>query len=106
MQSIIKREDEVSNYTEAYHQTRQEEDAAGPLQSEYDSRSQSMESPDRMSQHSVTGSIKSMKREPEETEQSLTLPWPPRQSECTVRFDTKLETGFHEYTVAGIVAQE
>ncbi|CAG5190090.1 uncharacterized protein ALTATR162_LOCUS12127 [Alternaria atra] len=77
MQSIIKREDEGSNYTEVYHQTRQEEVAAGPSQSEYDSRSQSMESPDRMSQHSVTGSSKSMKREPEETEQSLTLPWPP-----------------------------
>jgi hypothetical protein len=88
MQSIIKREDEVSNYTETYHQTSQEEDAAGPSQSDYDSRSQSMESPDRMSQHSVTGSIKSMKRKPEETEQTSTPPSVPRTCKGTVCFDT------------------
>jgi hypothetical protein len=105
IQSIIKREMESPSYMEAYHQRRREEEAAaGPSRLEHEARSQGMRSPDTMSQRSATGSIKSMKRELEETEQSLTLPWPPRQSECTVRFDTKLETRFHEYTVAGIVA--
>ena len=77
MQSGIKREGESPNYMESYQRRRlQEEEAAGPSRSEQDARSQSMRSPDRMSQRSATGSIKSMKREPEEGERTSILPSP------------------------------
>lgn len=81
MQSIIKRELEGPSYMEAYHQRRREEEAAaGPSRSEHEARSQGVRSPDRMSQRSATGSIKSMKREPEETERTATVPSPPQPS--------------------------
>lgn len=63
MQSIIKQEGSIPSYMEAYHQRRREEEAAGPSRAEHHTRSEGMRSPDRMSQRSGTGSIKSMKRE-------------------------------------------
>jgi hypothetical protein len=56
MQSILKHEGESSGYIEPYPKGRREDDGQGPR------------SPDRTSQRSATGSIKSMKREPEESE--------------------------------------
>ncbi|RMZ67059.1 hypothetical protein GMOD_00000931 [Pyrenophora seminiperda CCB06] len=72
----VKREHEGPSYLEAYQQRRREEEATGPPRSEPDSRCHDMRSPDRMSQRSATGSIKSMKREPDESER--TVPSPPQ----------------------------
>jgi hypothetical protein len=76
MQSGIKREGDGPSYMESYQRRSQEEEAAGPSRSEQNARSQGMKSPDRMSQRSATGSIKSMKREPEEAERTSTVPSP------------------------------
>jgi hypothetical protein len=78
MQTGIKREGEGPSYMESYQRRRQEEEAAGPSRSPQDARSQGMRSPDRMSQRSATGSIKSMKREPEEADRTSTVPSPPQ----------------------------
>ena len=76
MPAVIKREGESLSYMEAYQRRRQEEEAAaGPSRSEG-----GMRSPDRMSQHSGTGSIRSMKREPEEAERRAMMPSPPQPS--------------------------
>lgn len=76
MQSDIKREG--FSYIEPY-QKRWEGGATGPTQSEPDTRSQGGRSPDRLSQRSATGSIKSFKRESGEFERPATaaLPSPP-----------------------------
>lgn len=75
--SNIKREGEGQSYMELYQKRRREEEAAGPSRSELDARSQGMRSPDRVSQRSGTGSVKSMKREPEEADRASTVPSPP-----------------------------
>ena len=75
----IKRESDIHGYMDPYHRRRQEE-AAGPSRSEFDARSQGFRSPDRVSQHSGTGSIKSMKREPEEADRNCAIPSPPPPS--------------------------
>lgn len=77
MYSGIKREGEPSSYVEAYQKRRREEEATGPSRSELDTRSQGARSPDRLSQRSGTGSVKSLKREPEEAERIPTIPSPP-----------------------------
>jgi hypothetical protein len=75
--SGIKREGESSSYVEPYLKRRREDEYAGPSRSEADSRSQGFRSPDRISQRSGTGSVKSMKREPEEAERASAMPSPP-----------------------------
>ncbi|KAH7393060.1 hypothetical protein BKA66DRAFT_411427 [Pyrenochaeta sp. MPI-SDFR-AT-0127] len=77
MYSGIKREGEGSSYMEACQKRRREEEAAGPSRSELDARSQGVRSPDRLSQRSGTGSVKSLKREPEEAERASAVPSPP-----------------------------
>ncbi|KAF9701271.1 hypothetical protein EKO04_000327 [Ascochyta lentis] len=76
VQSDIKREG--FSYIEPY-QKRWEGGATGPSQADLDTRSQGGRSPDRLSQRSVTGSIKSFKRESGEFERPATtaLPSPP-----------------------------
>lgn len=76
MQSDIKREG--FSYIEPY-QKRWEGGSTGPTQSDLDTRSQGGRSPDRQSQRSATGSIKSFKRESGEFERPATtaLPSPP-----------------------------
>ncbi|KAF1844665.1 uncharacterized protein K460DRAFT_404948 [Cucurbitaria berberidis CBS 394.84] len=75
MYSGIKREG--SSYIEPYQRKRREEEAVGPPRSELEARSQGGRSPDRLSQRSGTGSVKSMKREPEEVERTSAVPSPP-----------------------------
>lgn len=70
MYSGIKREGEATSYMEPYQKRRRDEDASGPSRMEQDARSQGGRSPDRLSQRSATGSVKSMKREPEETDRT------------------------------------
>jgi hypothetical protein len=77
LHSGIKREGENPSYVEPYLKRRREDEYAGPSRSEADSRSQGFRSPDRISQRSGTGSVKSMKREPEETERASAMPSPP-----------------------------
>lgn len=77
LQSGMKREGESSNYIEPYQKRRREAEYAGPSRSELDTRSQGFRSPDRISQRSGTGSIKSMKQEPEEVERASAMPSPP-----------------------------
>ncbi|KAF1944872.1 hypothetical protein EJ02DRAFT_451967 [Clathrospora elynae] len=72
----IKRECEGPSYIELYQQRRREEEAASPPRSELDAHSQGMRSPDRMSQRSATGSVKSMKRE--EVDRTSTMHSPPQ----------------------------
>jgi hypothetical protein len=76
MQSDIKREG--FSYIEPY-QKRWDGGATGPTPSDLDTRSQGGRSPDRQSQRSATGSIKSFKRESGEFERPATtaLPSPP-----------------------------
>ena len=70
MYSGVKREGEGMSYIEPYQKRRREEDMAGPSRSELDARVQGIRSPDRLSQHSGTGSVKSLKREPTEAERA------------------------------------
>jgi hypothetical protein len=77
LQSGMKREGDGSNYSDHFQKRRREDEYAGTSRQELDARSQGLRSPDRTSQHSGTGSIKSMKREPEEVEQASTIPSPP-----------------------------
>jgi len=77
MHSGIKREGEGSSYIEHYHKRRRSQDIAGPTR-DSDARSQGKRSPDRQSQRSATGSIKSMKREPDEAERPSAMPSPPQ----------------------------
>jgi hypothetical protein len=77
LHSGIKREGESSSYVEPYLKRRREDEYAGPSRSEADARSQGFRSPDRISQRSGTGSVKSMKREPEEAERASAMPSPP-----------------------------
>jgi hypothetical protein len=79
MQSGLKKEGEGPNYIEPYQKRRWEESITGPSQVDLDIRSQGGRSPDRMSQRSATGSIKSFKRESGEFERPATtaLPSPP-----------------------------
>ncbi|KAJ4369735.1 hypothetical protein N0V83_005498 [Neocucurbitaria cava] len=72
----IKREGEGSSYIEPYQKRRREE-AVGPPRSDLEAQSQGGRSPDRLSQRSGTGSVKSMKREPEDAERTSTVPSPP-----------------------------
>lgn len=64
MQPILKREGESSGYIEPYQKRRREDDGQG------------LRSPDRVSQRSATGSTKSMKREPEESERTSAVSSP------------------------------
>lgn len=77
MQIGTKREGEISSYHELYHKRRREDDYAGSSRLEPESRNQVSRSPDRTSQRSGTGSIMSMKREPEEVERAYAIPSPP-----------------------------
>jgi hypothetical protein len=77
LQSSMKREGESSSYIEPYQKRKREDEYAGPSRSESDARSQGFRSPDRLSQRSGTGSVKSMKREPEEAERASAMPSPP-----------------------------
>jgi hypothetical protein len=75
--SGIKREGDNSSYVEPYLKRRREDEFAGSSRSETDARSQGFRSPDRISQRSGTGSVKSMKREPEEAGRASAMPSPP-----------------------------
>lgn len=77
MYSGVKREGEGAHYMEPYQKRKREEEAVGPSRSELDARSQGIRSPDRSSQRSGTGSVKSMKREPQEAERTATVSSPP-----------------------------
>ncbi|KAF2826455.1 hypothetical protein CC86DRAFT_30091 [Ophiobolus disseminans] len=77
LQSSLKREGEGSNYMEPYQKRRREDEYTGPSRPEHDTRSQGFRSPDRVSQRSGTGSIQSMKREPEEVDRASAMPSPP-----------------------------
>ncbi|KAH8716926.1 hypothetical protein GQ44DRAFT_775685 [Phaeosphaeriaceae sp. PMI808] len=77
LKSGMKREGDASSYNEPFPRKRREEEYGGPSRSELDTRSQGFRSPDRLSQRSGTGSIKSMKREPEEAERASAMPSPP-----------------------------
>jgi hypothetical protein len=76
MYSGIKREGEGPSYIEPYKR-RSTEGPHGASRSEGDAHSQGMRSPDRLSQRSGTGSVKSMKREPEDPERTTAIPSPP-----------------------------
>lgn len=94
MAGSMKREGEGFSYMELYQRRRQQQQqqdeetalsasapAAGPPRSDpSDIRSHDMRSPDRMSQHSAAGSIKSLKRDPEDGERRSTMPSPPQPS--------------------------
>jgi hypothetical protein len=74
MHSNIKREIEGSNYMEPYQKRKWEHECPSDL----DARSQGgRTSPDRMSQRSGTGSVKSLKRESGEYERPSAMPSPP-----------------------------
>lgn len=77
LQSGMKREGERSNYMEPYQGGRREEGYNGPSRPDHDARSRGFRSPDRMSQRSGTGSIKSMKQEPEDIDRASAMPSPP-----------------------------
>jgi hypothetical protein len=77
LQSGVKREGEGFGYVEPYQKRRRSNEYAGPSRSELDAHSQGFKSPDRLSQRSGTGSIKSMKREPDEAERAPAMPSPP-----------------------------
>jgi hypothetical protein len=76
--SGIKRQGESSSYVEPYLKRRREDEYAGPSRSEADSRSQGFRSPDRVSQRSGSGNVKSMNRGAEEAERMSSPPTPPR----------------------------
>jgi hypothetical protein len=82
-QSGVKREGESSNYVEQYQKRKREDEYAGSSRPELDTRSQGFRSPDRLSQRSGTGSVKSMKREPEEVERASAMPSPPAPTPAT-----------------------
>jgi hypothetical protein len=77
IQSSMKRESESSGYIEQYQKRKREDEYVGSSRQELDARSQGFRSPDRVSQRSGTGSVKSMKREPEEVERASTISSPP-----------------------------
>ncbi|KAF2878431.1 hypothetical protein BDV95DRAFT_589367 [Massariosphaeria phaeospora] len=70
----IKRESENVGFTEQSVKRRREEEDTPTHRSEAETRSQGGRSPDRSSQHSGNGSMKSVKREPDEAEQALAEP--------------------------------
>lgn len=74
LQSGMKREGGSPSYMEQYQKRKREDDYTGPSRQESDARSQGFRSP---SQRSGTGSVKSMKREPEEAERASAMPSPP-----------------------------
>lgn len=78
IQSGLKREGESAGFVEPYQKRRREEEDAAPraLRPDPETRSQGGKSPDRLSQRSGTGSVKSMKREAEEVEQPSSEPPP------------------------------
>ncbi|KAL6154503.1 hypothetical protein ACJQWK_02084 [Exserohilum turcicum] len=85
MTGPMKREGDGPSYMELYQRRRQDEEAAaaaiaGPPRSEPDLRSHDMRSPDRLSQRSATGSIKSLKRDAEDAERRSTMASPPQPS--------------------------
>ncbi|KAF2033502.1 hypothetical protein EK21DRAFT_39116, partial [Setomelanomma holmii] len=73
----VKREGEGFGYVEPHQKRRRSNEYTGPSRPDLDARSQGFRSPDRLSQRSGTGSVKSMKREPEEAERASTVPSPP-----------------------------
>lgn len=77
LQSGFKREPGSSAYIEPYQKRRREEEYRGLSASDRDSRSHGFRSPDRLSQHSGTGSIKSMKQEQDEVDRASAMPSPP-----------------------------
>ncbi|KAI8943592.1 hypothetical protein NX059_001584 [Plenodomus lindquistii] len=77
IQSSVKLEGDMPGYAEFYQRRRGDEEAVGPSRQEMEPRNQGMRSPDRVSQRSGTGSVKSMKREPEEADRSSAMPSPP-----------------------------
>ncbi|KAF2129103.1 hypothetical protein P153DRAFT_357561 [Dothidotthia symphoricarpi CBS 119687] len=74
--SMIKREGEWSSYIEPYQKRRREDDVAGPSRSHFDAQSQGGLSPDRRSQRSGTGSVKSLKREHSDAQRLSGMPSP------------------------------
>lgn len=74
--SFIKKEGESGGFAEPYAKRKREDEPTGAYRSELDTRSQGGRSPDRSSQRSGTGSVKSVKREPEDTERVAKEPTP------------------------------
>lgn len=72
--SGVKREGEATGFIEPYLKRRREEEVSGTLRAEPETRSQDGKSPDRSSQRSGTGSVKSVKREHDEPEQTPNEP--------------------------------
>jgi len=77
IQFCIKREVGVPTYVDLYQRRRRDEEAPELSRQETETRNPALRSPDRMSQRSGTGSIKSMKREPDEADRSSAMPSPP-----------------------------
>lgn len=77
-QPAIKREEEPSRFVEPYLKRRREDEAAENLRPELERRQGGSRSPDRCSQRSGTGSVKSMRREePGELRHTSNEPVPP-----------------------------
>ena len=72
--STIKKEGESGLFVEPYAKRRREDDSTGAYRSDPDTRSPGGRSPDRCSQRSGTGSIKSVKRELSEPAQASREP--------------------------------
>ena len=72
--STIKKEGDSGLFVEPYAKRRREDDSTGAYRSDLDTRSPGGRSPDRCSQRSGTGSIKSVKREPSEPAQASREP--------------------------------
>lgn len=73
---MVKREGECSSYMELYQKRKREEEASGPSRSNFDGQSQECMSPDRRSQRSATGSVKSLKREHSDSKRFSGIPSP------------------------------
>ncbi|PSN58611.1 hypothetical protein BS50DRAFT_648149 [Corynespora cassiicola Philippines] len=72
--SMLKRDGEMATPMEACGKRRRDEEAASAYRAEADARSQEGRSPDQLSQRSGTGSVKSVKRELDESEHVSTEP--------------------------------
>ncbi|KAF2471290.1 uncharacterized protein BDR25DRAFT_325070 [Lindgomyces ingoldianus] len=75
--SGVKRESESVGFVEPYLKRRREEESTTTYRPEPDARSQGGRSPDRSSQRSGTGSVRSVKKEREEPEKISKEPEPP-----------------------------
>ncbi len=78
MYSGVKRESEGGSYIEPYQKRRRESDFASSSRSDMEARGPGFRSPDRLSQHSATGSVRSQKREAVEPERTSGVSSPPQ----------------------------